>query len=254
MRIVVVDDMVAFGQTVARALEDERHEVMSVLTPAALATLLPDEKFDLALVDLDFGYESAESGLTALRHLEEHGIRSVVYSSENEDNRVLFLLAAFQFFQPVALLPKRASDAEIRSLVEVLGRGLVPLSDPSARYRVRPNQPSPLDRLIGNRDELTMWTNLARYPVRADLARASSVSQRTLDKFLARRYEAMREIQASLLGVPDDPDDDGPDGAARKSKLLIRMHAFAVLHVRFFHDHEVRRLVEIRDGAGRRKR
>src|SRR4051812_44329362 len=103
MRIVVADDFVSVEQTISRALEDKgdgtrtRHEVVGVRSPQALRKALASASFDLAFVDMDFGRGVPDSGLVALRFLDEAGVKAVVHSADSEDNRVLFLLAAFQF-------------------------------------------------------------------------------------------------------------------------------------------------------------
>ncbi len=131
MRIVVVDDILDFGNVVARALEGTPHEVTAVLSPEALPRVLRKQGFDLAFVDMDFYYaDSRQTGLTALRHLTEHAVRAIIYSLDSEDNRLLFLLAAFQFYDPLTLLSKGEGSYKIRHLIDLIDQGQI-----SARIR-----------------------------------------------------------------------------------------------------------------------
>ncbi|TCO62124.1 response regulator transcription factor [Actinocrispum wychmicini] len=242
MRIVVVDDILEIGHTVAQSLRGTAHDVHTLLTPRALAVALREQRFDLAFVDVDFSYESPETGLTALRHLAAHGVPSVIYSADSEDNRVLFLLAAFQFYRPLTLLSKRANADEIRELVDDFQRsGMTTVTDKEGdRYRSR-DRPSLLDGLVRSPVDLTIWENLSTHVTRTEIAMASFVSPRTVDYFLAEHYDAMLAIQslhsrAPIISVL-------PDGDGSKKHFLAPMHAFAVTHFRFFQDPEVRALV-----------
>src|SRR5207249_3960911 len=77
---------------------------------AALPRMLAyEEPFEAAIVDLRY-VQSAATGLTALATLRElsPGTRTIISTTDEEENRLLYLLAAFQFFEPRALLAKRA--------------------------------------------------------------------------------------------------------------------------------------------------
>ena len=76
-------------------------------------------RFDLALVDIDFG-PGFPTGLTAMRILPDLSPETtiVIESTDEERNRLLFLLASFAFFAPLALMSKASSLAEMRALIE----------------------------------------------------------------------------------------------------------------------------------------
>ncbi|GAA3041591.1 response regulator [Actinokineospora globicatena] len=246
MRIVVVDDILEVGNTVARALDGSGHEVRVLLSPAAVGTALAGHRFDLAFVDLDFSYESSETGLTALRHLAAADVPAVVYSADSEENRALLLLAAFQHYAPLALLSKSATQDQIRALVkQLVGSGMRPATDPlSQRYRPQ-GTPTVLDQLVRNQTELTIWRLLSQYADRNEVAIAAHVHSRTVDKFLATHYPVMREVEARLRSLPREPETP-------KKHLLAPMHAFAVKHARFFADTELEALVRDRQPPARR--
>jgi CheY-like chemotaxis protein len=262
MRILVVDDILDFGDVVARALEGTPHEVTAVLSPEALPRVLREQGFDLAFVDMDFYYaDSCQTGLTALRHLTGHAVRAIIYSLDSEDNRLLFLLAAFQFYDPLTLLSKGEGSQKIRHLIDLVDQGTDLGPDPGTdRYRPPCDRASVLDRLIHKPADLDIWVALSRFPGRLEVAHASHVSARTIDEFLADRYAVMQEIRMLQPGRHQAGSDiavgvtgvAGHHGGKReKRELLGPMHAFAVTHQHFFHDPEVRALLEERERSSR---
>ena len=130
MKIIVVDDHIAAEETVTVALASDpttkHHAVTGVRTPDELHRINDLEMFRLAFVDLDFRRQSRKTGLFALRLLHGAGVPAVIYAADDEDNRVLFLLAAFRFYRPWALVSKRASGEEIRKLVATIESGTRP--------------------------------------------------------------------------------------------------------------------------------
>jgi DNA-binding NarL/FixJ family response regulator len=240
MRVVVVDDLEVIGRGVVEALStlrpEQSHQVVAVLSPEELAVRLAAERFELALVDIHFGRESRSSGLVALRHLDQAGIPIVLYHAE-EENRALYLLAAFRFYEPVAILPKSANLAEIRQVVQLVSRGVRPVADQRIR-RYRPGRGVPmLDRLVTGPKDLAIWRALAVHASAPDVAMAANVGRRTVDTFLAERFDAMREVESEVIGRPQ------VDGLGRNQHLIGPMHAFARAHEGFFADPEVTALV-----------
>jgi CheY-like chemotaxis protein len=263
MRIVVVDDILDFGNVVARALDGTPHEVTAVLSPEALPGVLGAQGFDLALVDMDFYYAgSRQTGLTALRHLTEHAVRAIIYSLDSEDNRLLFLFAAFQFYDPLTLLSKGEGSQKIRHLIDLVDQGTDLGPDPEAdRYRPPEDRVPVLDRLIRKPADLDIWVALSRFPGRREVAYAAHVSARTIDEFLADRYPVVQEIRMLQPGRDQDATGiaAGATGAAghhggkkEKRELLGPLHAFAVTHQHFFGDPEVRALIEARQRSPHR--
>ena len=249
MRIVVVDDIEEVTFTVSRALEGTPHEVESALEPRLLPSMLADGHLDLAFVDLDFGYATRhETGLTALRHLAAHQVPAIIYSADSEENRLLFLLAAFQFYRPVTLLPKNTTAVQIHDLVNQLEQNAMVLTpDPTGDpYRPRPGQVSAIDRLIRRADDLRLWRALSMHSRRTEVASASGFSPRSVDKFLDATGDVVEQIGSILPSNRENLRGLSPS-AAVKRELLATAHAFAVTHYRFFADAEIRTLIEARD-------
>jgi CheY-like chemotaxis protein len=245
MRVVVVDDMLSSETEVAAALgdtgaSDGPYQVGGARSPADLEVLLRTDRFDLAFVDINYGKRVRESGLTALRVLAEHDTPAVVYWSSPEDNRALFVLAAFQFFRPLALVPKTMSRAEIRSVVDTLAAGQPCETPDAARYRPASQGPSLLDRLVPTSGDLTIWRALTVFAGRQEVAREAHFSPRRVDNFLRDRFDAMVDVQRLLL---DDPADGlpalGSVLAETRQNRLAPMHAFAQTHQAFFRDPEL---------------
>jgi CheY-like chemotaxis protein len=261
MRIVVVDDILDFGNVVARALDGTPHEVTAVLSPEALPGVLGEQGFDLALVDMDFYYaDSRQTGLTALRHLTEHAVRAIIYSLDSEDNRLLFLFAAFQFYDPLTLLSKGEGSQKIRHLIDLVDQGTHLGPDPGTdRYRPPGDRAPVLDRLIRKPADLDIWVALSRFPGRSEVAYAAHVSTRTIDEFLADRYPVVQEIRMLQPGRDEAATGIAAGGAGHrhgskkeKRELLGPLHAFAVTHQHFFRDPEVRALIEARQRSPHR--
>ena len=104
-----------------------------VRDPVALPKMLAhEEPFDQAIVDLRYA-QSAATGLTALVTLRDlaPGTKTIISTTDEEENRLLYLLAAFQFFEPKAMLAKRADAFVTRAVVEAIGR--TPTSKPGDR-------------------------------------------------------------------------------------------------------------------------
>src|ERR1700744_4000619 len=115
------------------------HTVAGVRDPAALPRMLAyEEPFEAAIVDLRY-VQSTATGLTALATLREPppGTKTIISTTDEEENRLLYLLAAFQFFEPRALLAKRADAFVTRAVVEAVGRG-----DPSPTPDADPFRPA----------------------------------------------------------------------------------------------------------------
>ena len=110
MKLIVVDDHIDAEQIVRGALTAgpaaERHSVLGIRTPEELERISDLATYQLAFVDMAFREPTKNSGLLALRLLTAARVPAVIYSADAEDNRLLFLLAAFQFFEPRAPAPR----------------------------------------------------------------------------------------------------------------------------------------------------
>jgi DNA-binding NarL/FixJ family response regulator len=254
VHILVVDDFVLVELALAQVIQGTPHTLTGVRDPRSLPEVLAQAaRFDLALVDINFG-PGVPTGLTAMRILRdlspETGI--VIESTDEERNRLLFLLASFMFFEPLALLSKAAPTEAIRALIDAAGRG--ELAEPGfAGPDSAPGRESPvqrlirntglLDELIRNRTDLMLWRALVRFDKRGEVARAAHVDERTVDRFTASKSQVVDKIQAEF---PEDeaapeapaPPDDDPDGR-RRHPNLVRLARFAQTHSHFFDDQAV---------------
>ena len=255
MRILVIDDYLNVEMALRGILDG--HVVSGVRDPLALPRMLAHEApFDEAIVDLRYA-QSAATGLTALATLRRlsPGTRTIISTTDEEENRLLYLLAAFRFFDPKALLAKRADAYVTRAVVEAVGRGdPSPSPDADPFRRAAAMRPPLLDQLVHNRTELGIWQELARFDKRLQIANAAHVHPRTLDAFTAAKGTAIDAVTAHFPRpgrgpvpggegagdaglVTTGPATTGP--AAAHGANLIRVIHFARIHEQFFADGEV---------------
>ena len=255
MKIIVVDDHIAAEETVTVALASDpttkHHAVTGVRTPDGLHRIDDLETFGLAFVDLDFRRQSRKTGLFALRLLHGASVPAVIYAADDEDNRVLFLLAAFRFYRPWALVSKRASGEEIRKLVATIESGTRPESPAMYRYQPPPRGIPVLDRLIVRAGDLPIWRALATQSDRNAIAEVTHVSRSKVDSFLNEYSAIVAEIEKELLfRTPPEPFPETRATRGRAARAhahrLAPLHSFAVEHHRFFQDAEVKELIEER--------
>jgi DNA-binding NarL/FixJ family response regulator len=255
MRILVIDDHIQFGEHLSVALAGTGHDVISVLSPGDVHAQLA-RPCHLALVDMDFSRElgaAQATGLAALDFLHAAAVPAAIYAAEAEENRALFLLAAFRFFDPLAVIDKHEPADRIRDFVERVATGSLARPHPStARYRTPRGRRPLLDRLIRNPCDLGLWQAVGSHDRRADVARGGFVSPRTLDKFLVHQDEVITEVEQRLFGPREVTHAPPPSSSSRDvhGARLIRVHLFAATHRRFFHDPTVRQLI---DNRSRRK-
>jgi DNA-binding response OmpR family regulator len=246
MKIIVVDDHIAAQETVTAALAADpatkHHAVTGVRTPEELHLRGDLETFGLAFVDLDFRRQSRQSGLFALRLLDRARMPAVIYAADDEDNRVLFLLAAFRFYRPWALVSKRASGAEIRKLVATIESGARPESPATHRYQPSHRGIPVLDRLIIRAGDIPIWRALATQSDRNAIAEVTNVSRSKVDSFLSEHFAIVAEIEEELLFRTPALGRTAHVYAHRFAPL----HSFAVEHHRFFQDAEVLELIKER--------
>jgi len=255
MKIIVVDDHIAAQETVTVAVASDpatkHHAVTGVRTPDELHRIEDLGTFGLAFVDLDFRRQSRKTGLFALRLLDQADVPAVIYAADDEDNRVLFLLAAFRFYRPWALVSKRASSAGIRKLVATIESGARPESSAMLRYQPPPRGIPVLDRLLIRAGDIPIWQALATQSDRNAIAEVTNVSRSKVDSFLSEHSAVVAEIEKELLfRTPPEPF---PETRATLGKAVhayahrfAPLHSFAVEHHRFFQDTEVKELVEER--------
>ena len=270
MRILVIDDYLNVEMALRGILDG--HTVAGVRDPAALPRMLAyEEPFEAAIVDLRY-VQTAATGLTALATLRQlsPGTKTIISTTDEEENRLLYLLAAFQFFEPKALLAKRADAFVTRAVVEAVGRGdPSPSPDADPFRRAAALRPPLLDQLVHNRTELGIWQELARFDKRLQIASAAHVHPRTLDVFTAAKGAAIEAVAAHfsrpdrgngpLAGAASEPTaaaslgtgaspgaaaSPGAGPGAAHGANLIRVIHFARTHEQFFADQEVAGLLE----------
>ncbi len=246
MRILVIDDYLNVEMALRGILDG--HTVTGVRDPVALPRMLAyEEPFDQAIVDLRY-VQSAATGLTALATLRQlsPGTKTIISTTDEEENRLLYLLAAFQFFDPKALLAKRADAFVTRAVVEAIGRGdPSPSPDADPFRRAAAMRPPLLDQLVHNRTELGIWQELARFDKRLQIANAAHVHPRTLDAFTAAKGAAIDVVAAHFARPVRGPEQAGAAaGPAAHGANLIRVIHFARTHEQFFADQEVAGLLE----------
>ena len=108
-----------------------------------------------------------------------------------------------------------------------------------------------LDELIRNGTDLMLWRALVRFDKRGEVARASHVDERTVDRFIAAKSQVVDKIQAEF---PEDASagragavawDDEP-GGRRRHPNLVRLARFAQTHSHFFGDEAIDELFAAR--------
>ncbi|MEU6071365.1 hypothetical protein ABZ864_44745 [Streptomyces sp. NPDC047082] len=249
MKLLVIDDQFPTFLQIAHAVQD--CDIDWVDDPENLEQVLAGGTVDLAFVDLHYGRGKA-TGLTAQHLIAKSSpvTKTVVFSNEQEDNRVLLLLASFHFFQPFAMLPKSASDSAIRAVVEAArsGEGHLDFDDVD-RYR----KAAPLiARLISRENDLRIWRALTRFSERNAVAGDSSVAPGWISKWAEEKLPVVEEIRSHFLGQqpylprpvpykqPRASNDKDSEEKGRKSgkgpytAKLAPLHAFAMVHAEFF--------------------
>jgi DNA-binding NarL/FixJ family response regulator len=245
VQILVIDDFVLVELALAQVLQGSPHTLTGVRDPRDLPGVLAQgTRFDLALVDINFG-PGCPTGLTAMRILAELSPDTaiVIESTDEERNRLLFLLASFAFFAPVALLSKASSLAQMRALIDAIDAGT--LTGPGFAAGRLIGHAGCLDELIRSRTDLMLWRALVRFDKRSEVARASHVDERTVDRFTASKCAVVDRIEtefpdgASPGGRPPGPPDrrSAPSGGGPpRHANLLRLARFAQTHSHFFTD------------------
>jgi DNA-binding NarL/FixJ family response regulator len=265
VHILVIDDFVLVELALAQVIQGTPHTLVGVRDPRSLPEALAQgyrgEPFDLALIDINFG-PGAPTGLTAMRILQDLSpeTKIIIESTDEERNRLLFLLASFAFFGPLAMMSKASSTEDIRALIDAVDRG--DLTGPgfarSARtlsHGLSPGQRliengGLLDELIRNATELMLWRALVRFDKRGEVARASHVDERTVDRFIAAKSQVVDKIQAEFPEGASAAEtalawDDEP-GSQRRHPNLVRLARFAQTHSHFFGDEAIDELFAAR--------
>ena len=271
MHILVVDDFVLVELALAQVVQGTPHTLTGVRDPRSLPEVLSQEgPFDLALVDINFG-PGVPTGLTAMRILRDLSpeTKIVIESTDEERNRLLFLLASFAFFRPLGLMSKTFSTEEMRAVIDAIDRGdnagpgFAAADGAPGQRGLTPVQrlvrnSGCLDELIRSRTDLMLWRALVRFDKRGEVARAAHVDERTVDRFTASKSLVVDEIQAEF---PEDatasqapPRAEDDPGGQRRHPNLVRLARFAQTHSHFFADEAIDELFAARWQAPRTRR
>jgi CheY-like chemotaxis protein len=252
VHILVVDDFVLVELALAQVIQGTPHTLVGVRDPRNLPEALGQgPRFDLALVDINFG-PGCPTGLTAMRILAELSpeTKIVIESTDEERNRLLFLLASFVFFEPMALLSKASPAEAVRALIDAVdrgdgsgpgfaapdgGTGPAPLSPVNRLVRNK----GCLDELIRNGTDLMLWRALVRFDKRGEVARAAHVDERTVDRFTASKSLVVDEIQAEFPEDASAPAVRYDTGGPQRHPNLVRLARFAQTHSHFFADQAI---------------
>lgn len=243
MRVLVVDDQWIVESAVARALEPPGHDVVGVRSPEQLGALLAaDRDFQLAFVDLDYQKESRRSGLAALEECGKAGVPAAIITSDGEQNRLLHLLAAFEFYPETLTMLSKNNDAEKdwRDIASAVAYGHHP--NPKASHRFRPPRrgPSRINNLVPKAEDLALWRAAATYDRHATIMQATGIKSRTLSKFLEEAAKAVHQLQHDFFDVALPQDE--PEAGSRNKPLHV-VTGFAHTYARFFSDPDIERLV-----------
>jgi hypothetical protein len=151
-------------------------------------------------------------------------------------------------------MSKASTTEEMRAIIDAVGRG--DLAGPGfAQSPLTPGPPSPvqrliknvglLDELIRNGTDLMLWRALVRFDKRGQVARASHVDERTVDRFIASKSQVVDKIQAEFpedasVAEPGPPAwEQEPGGQRRHPPNLVRLARFAQTHSHFFADEAI---------------
>jgi len=226
-QIIVVDDYPEVPAEWRRALRtkwaDKAPEVIDINRPEdVLTTLRAHPDAGLIVIDLDFGRASQSTGLLALQQLEDflrerpdHPVRAAIMTADEQDNRLLLLLAAFQLFDPppIDLVRKSADHREtaIVELVDTLRRGNLPRDERIREYKRRPGTPqqaSMMYRLVcerygrNGRTALDVWRGLLTAHSTADLKAMVGLGNQ-LYQYLPKAASAAAEVAAKMQRAPE---------------------------------------------------
>jgi CheY-like chemotaxis protein len=252
MRVLVVDDQWIVESAVDRALAPAGHDVVGVRSPEELdARFATDRDFQLAFVDLDFLRESPRSGLAALEACGKVGVPAAVITADGEHNRILHLLAAFEFYpDTLTLLSKHGAEDDMRAVASAIAHGHRPHPGASVRFRPPRRGTSWIHSLIRQPRHLALWRAAAIHDRHQTIIQATKVGPRSLSTFLEQSADAVHRLQHEFFDAAI-PEDDAVAGTRKKHLQVVT--AFAQTYARFFHDTDVKRLVNETWGATERQ-
>jgi DNA-binding NarL/FixJ family response regulator len=248
MKILVIDDLFSTNLQVAHAVQEWQDCLLKwVQYPENLESALTGGTFDLAFVDLHYGRRRA-TGLTAQHVISDSSpsTRTVVYSNEQEDNRVLLLLASYHYFDPFAVLSKSASNEEIRAVVGAARGGRrAPAFAAGGAYG---EAALLIGELLKRESDLRIWRALTQYSERSAIGGKSGLSASAVSRFADEKFPVVEDVRSRFLGLEHEAvhamvQQDRKNDKDQRFPRLAPLHAFAVIQAEFFHDRELDKLV-----------
>jgi hypothetical protein len=254
LTLLVLDDVMAVGYGIETMLR-RSEEFSSMSARVLLCGTVDDvemiiksgEEIDVAIIDLGLG-NAQRSGLGAVAPLQERGVSVAIHTDHQEQTRrLLFLYAAFYWFRPVALLaktgliPGQSREQMVKRFARDINdiyHGRIPANDLAAPFRPRKGHRNLLDAVIGTREDLRNWHAFVHYSSTKAVASALMLSDRTVENWVARKYDAIVEIlHAADAARMDVGGAEIIEGGNRKNKdRQSVIHQFARSQSWFFAD------------------
>ncbi|HEY3718386.1 MAG TPA: hypothetical protein VGL39_28005 [Jatrophihabitantaceae bacterium] len=256
-RVLVLDDATGYGFAFDELLRLGRSSLPGPAQVRAASSVrevveLIDagERFDVAIIDLGLGARQP-SGLGAIHVLGQRtDTRIAVHTDYHEQTRrLLFLYAAFTWYDPVALLPKtgdapgrdRAAVAtDLAAKIAMINRGQSPHPDLAIPFRARLGKERAFERILKTHEDLDKWIAFVEYSNITDVARALHLGRKTVENWVRSKYDAtqalLNDAEAAKIDVTDARVNVSSLGRANQSVI----HQFARSQSWFFTDPVVR--------------
>ena len=213
-----------------------------------------------AIVDLGLGPRQP-SGLGVIQLLAQVGVPAAVWTDWGEGRRLMFVYAAFTWYQPVALMPKprvtkgagrdRTARDFARDIVRIHRReALTP--DLAAYFRPKPGREWPFEQILSSQADLRNWRAFCAYSQTAAVAAHVGLRPRAIDKWLTGKYEpvwrliehAAKYMEVDNIDIAEPPDylqaRDKDENDKKQKKVYVdrkaALHQFARSQSLFFND------------------
>ena len=179
--------------------------------------VLAEKTINAAIVDLGLGPRQP-SGLGVIDLLDKVGVPAAVWTDWSEGaRRLMFVYAAFSWYNPVGLLPKarftagtnadRVARDFARDITRIHRREAL---DPDISDYFRPRQDAawPFGKVLSSRADLLKWKAFVTYSQTAAVAAQLRLSKKSIDNWLVEKYTPVWELlgHASEHMEIDDAD------------------------------------------------
>jgi hypothetical protein len=208
-----------------------------------------------AIVDPGLGPRQP-SGLGVIQLLAQTGVPAAVWTDWGEGRRLMFVYAAFTWYQPVGLIPKgrvtqgaggdRAARDFARNIVRIHRRE--PLTpDLAAYFRPTLGREWPFEQILSTPADLRNWRAFCAYSQTAAVAAHVGLRPRVIDKWLTEKYEPVWKIidhASKYMEINDidiaQPPDYLQEHVKEEKKVYVdrkaALHQFARSQSWFFND------------------